>query len=102
MSAGNDTKVEIYSGCSFEGPHVHKGLAKLGASKDGGVSLPDESKRIPTLKSFHLRSGIINNKSIFSIGDHYIQRRKAMKILIHNYLVNVLVNLVTIHFISPL
>ncbi|KAG6717823.1 hypothetical protein I3842_04G118700 [Carya illinoinensis] len=59
----NDTKVEIYSGCSFEGPHVHKGLAKLGASKDGGVSLPDESKRIPTLKSFRLRSGIINNNA---------------------------------------
>ncbi|KAG6661339.1 uncharacterized protein LOC122303873 [Carya illinoinensis] len=69
VSAGNDTEDEIYEGLSCEGSHDYKAMAEPGPSKYQGVGLPDEYTKNPTLDSFQLNSGFINNESIFSIED---------------------------------
>ncbi|XP_041003650.1 uncharacterized protein LOC121249062 [Juglans microcarpa x Juglans regia] len=69
VSAGNDTEDEIYQGLSCEGFHDYKAMAEPGPSKYQGVGLPDEYTKIPTLDSFRLNPGFINNEPIFSIED---------------------------------
>lgn len=69
VSAGNDTEDEIYQGLSCEGSHDYKAMVEPGPSKYQGVGLPDEYTKNPTLDSFRLNPGFINNESIFSIED---------------------------------
>ena len=65
----NATEDETDLGFMCGGSHDQKVLVVPGPSKDRGVSPSDRYQESPSLEPFQLSSDIVNNESIFSIGD---------------------------------
>ncbi|GMY09987.1 dynein regulatory complex subunit 3 [Fagus crenata] len=65
----NATEDETDLGFMCGGSHDQKALVVPSPSKDRGVSPSDRYQESPSLEPFQLSSDIVNNESIFSIGD---------------------------------
>lgn len=68
-SANNAAEDETDQGISCDGSQDPNGLVVPDGSRDRGESTPEQCQTSPTSDYCQVRSGIVNNESIFSIGE---------------------------------